>query len=103
MIDIVGFKDGDLQFFDTDTSRAANILSVQIGSLEYEPELGIDLAYFLVEDFKVQNESFKSYLVEVLARNGINVVEVLEIIDALAEKYIINLSPRDSTSGMIAR
>lgn len=103
MIDIIGIKDGDIDLFSTDTGRAANILSVQLGSLEYAPELGIDLTYFLAEEFRVQNESFKAYLVEVLARNGINVVSIVETVESLAERYNFNLAPVENSTGLIAR
>lgn len=103
MIDIIGIKNGDIDLFSTDTGRAANILSVQLGSLEYAPELGIDLNYFLAEEFRVQNESFKAYLVEVLARNGINVVSIVETVESLAERYNFNLAPVENSTGLIAR
>lgn len=47
MIDIVGFTSKGMQLFDTQTEKAANILSVQLGALEYAKDLGIDLRYFL--------------------------------------------------------
>ena len=47
MIDIVSSIDGqDIGTFNTQTTRAANILSVQLGTLEYAQDLGIDLKYF---------------------------------------------------------
>lgn len=103
MIDIVSQGSGlDIGVFDTQTVRAANILSVQVGNLEYAPDLGIDLAYFLSPDFKFQNESFKSYLIEVLANSSINVASVLETIDELFSTYSFNLSA-EQKSGFIAR
>jgi hypothetical protein len=60
MIDIISSNDGqDLGLYDTQTERAKNILSTQVGSLEYAKDLGVDLNYFLSPDFKFQNESFK--------------------------------------------
>lgn len=103
MIDIVSQGNGlDIGLFDTQTVRAANILSVQIGNLEYAPTLGIDLAYFLSPDFIFQNESFKSYLVEVLANSNINVATLTETIDQLFTTYGFNLSA-EQKSGFIAR
>ncbi len=102
MIDIVSSIQGqDMGMFDTDTCRAANILSVQLGSLEYEPNLGIDLKYFLSEDFQFQNASFKAYLIEVLANNRINVASVLDQIEALFHVYTFNISAEDKTSGLV--
>lgn len=104
MIDIVSSIQGqDMGVFDTQTCRAANILSVQLGALEYEPTLGIDLKYFLSEDFQFQNASFRAYLIEVLANNGINVASVLEQIENLFTTLTFNISADDKTSGLIAR
>lgn len=102
MIDIVSVNE-DLGLFDTQITRAQNILSVQVGSLEYEPDLGIDLKYFLSEDFIFQNESFRSYLIQVLANYAINVASVVETVDALSEKYTFNIPPSEPGSGLIAR
>lgn len=103
MIDIVSAVDGlDLGIFDTQTCKAANILSVQLGDLEYAPTIGIDLRYFLSEEFRFQNSSFKAYLVEVLANNSINVAEVLDQVEGLYSVYAFNLSAEEK-SGLIAR
>ncbi len=103
MIDIVSAKEGlDLGVFDTQTCKAANVLSVQIGALEYAPKLGIDLKYFLSEDFRFQNASFKAYLVEILANNNINVSSVIDQMESLFAVYTFNLSA-DEKSGLIAR
>jgi translation initiation factor IF-2 len=103
MIDIVSAGPTGLATFNTQTERAANILGVQLGALEYEKTIGIDLRYFLSEELKFQNESFKSYIVQVLATKGINVANLIETIEALASNFNINLTPEETTAGMIAR
>jgi hypothetical protein len=104
VIDIVSAETGtDMGVLDTQTMKAANILSVQLGALEYAQDLGIDLKYFLSEDFKFQNESFKSYLIEVLANRGINVSSVVETVEALFSQYNFNLSPEETSTGLVAR
>lgn len=103
MIDIIEANEDGLGIFDTETSRAANILSVQFGSLEYEQSLGIDLRFFLSEDFQFQNESFQSYLIEVLANRGINVSSILETVDSLYNSLVISITPQQTTTGLIAR
>lgn len=103
MIDIVGFDSKGMQLFDTQTEKAANILSVQLGALEYAPDLGIDLKYFLTEPIQFQDESFKAYLVQALAARGINVSSIIETINALDASYNIKLSPEENSTGMIAR
>jgi len=87
MIDIVDFDEDGMVTYDTQTERAANILSVQLGSLEYAPDIGIDLKYFLDQDVRFQNESFKAYLVQVLATWGINVANFTEDIETLATNF----------------
>lgn len=100
MIDIIGVS-SDIQTYDTDVSKAANILSVQIGSLEYAQTLGIDLAYFLDEGLQFQNESFRAYLVEVLANNGINVTSIVEQVEALFTQMNINISAAENNSALV--
>ncbi len=103
MIDITGVTAGDIGVVDTQASKAANVLSVQIGALEYAPLLGIDLKYFLSEDFRFQNASFRAYLVEILANNGINVASVRENIENLFSTYQFNLTGQESNQGLVAR
>lgn len=93
----------DLGAYDTQNFRAANLLSVQLGSLEYEPDFGIDLKYFLSEDFKIQNDSFKAYLVEALANRAINVASIIDEKGLLSSIYNFNLTPEEQSTGMIAR
>lgn len=104
MIDIVSWESGkDFGVLDTQTPKAANILSVQVGSLEYAPTLGIDLKYFLSPEFAFQNESFKAYCVQVLANNGINVATVSEEVYALFTRLGFNILPEQNTTGLVAK
>lgn len=102
MIDIVTANDGqDLGIYDTQTMRAGNILSVQLGSLEYAQDFGIDLEYFLSEDVSFQNESFKSYLIEVLSNAGINVVSVDEVIQTFYTNLNINIGAEETSTALV--
>ena len=92
----------DSRVIDTDTAKAANILSVQLGKLTYQPLFGIDFDYFLSEDTKFQNTSFQSYLVEVLASNGINVTGNIETINALTRTYSISVESSVNTTELVA-
>lgn len=104
MIDIVTTETGqDMGVLDTQVPKAQNILSVQLGSLEYAQDFGIDLRYFLSEDFKFQNESFKSYLIQVLSTNGINVAEVTEVFESLFGEYTFKITPPEQSGGLVAR
>lgn len=88
----------DLGIYDTPVPRAANILDVQFGSLEYAQTFGIDLAFFLSSDFKFQNASFKAYCIEVLASWGINVTELTDVVDRLSHQYIFEVSQDETSS-----
>ncbi len=102
MIDIVSVTT-DIGIYDTQTFKAGNILSVQLGNLEYQADFGIDLKYFLDENFRFQNESFKAYLIEVLANNRINVASVVDILENLFATYTFNIVPNETTTTLIAR
>ncbi len=104
MTDIVSANPGqDIGVFDTLTTKAANILSVQLGALEYAQGLGIDLEYFLSPDFKFQNSSFKAYLVQILSNNGINVSSVVDEIDRLFATYTFNINAEQTDTNLVAR
>jgi hypothetical protein len=105
MIDIVRIVDGeDIGLYDTDVERAKNILSVQEGALTYLPDFGIDLKYFLSEEFEFQNESFKSYCVQRLASYSVNVSSVVETLNALYNDLVFNIGAQNQTgSSMVAR
>jgi hypothetical protein len=103
MIDIVDQGSGGMDVLDTNVPRASNLLSVQLGRLEYLPEFGIDLRYFLQEGIHFQNESFKAYLVERLASRGINVSSVTESLESLYAQYTFNISPEENSDGLVAR
>jgi hypothetical protein len=102
VIDIVSVG-SDLVVYDAQTSKAANVLSVQLGSLEYAPTFGIDIKFFLDPDFQFQNESFKSYLIQRLAENQINVSQVLDELFQLFEKYTFYVGDADRNTGGFIR
>jgi hypothetical protein len=93
----------DLGAVDTQTAKAGNILSVQQGALEYEQDLGVDLSFFLTDQFVFQNESFKAYLIQRLAYFGINVSTIDDTLETLYRQYTFNLVPEQSSGGLVAR
>lgn len=104
MIDISSVTTGlDLGMYDTQAPKAGNVLSVQLGSLEYQQDFGIDLNYFLQENLRFENASFVSYLIEVLANNGINVASTTEVVQNLFRELNINVKADDTTTALIAR
>lgn len=102
MIDIVSANSLGLGLFDTDIERAANLCATQIGSLEYEQEFGIDLAYFLQEDFLFQNESFQSYLIQRMAEYAINVTAINETLDSLSKTLSFSIGSQSTGGGLVA-
>lgn len=81
----------DLNVQDAQTSKAQNVLQVQIGALEYAPDFGIDLEFFLDPDLQFQNESFKSYLVQRLSEHHVNVNQVLESLEQFYLQYTFSV------------
>jgi len=87
-LDIVQIGVGvDIGFQVTDVVRAGNIVSTQLGSIDYAPDFGVDLRYFLENPIQFQNESFRAYLVQRLSESQINVAEVIDTIEPLYEQY----------------
>lgn len=99
MIDITSITGGDLRIMEAQTPKAANVLSVQIGDLEYAPEFGIDIDFFIDENFQFQNESFKSYLIQRLSESQVNVNEVLETLTQFFLKFTFVVGNAESQSG----
>lgn len=104
MLDIVSIpEDGrDLGFAETAVTKAGNVVTTQIGSLEYAPEFGVDLKFFLQESIQFQNESFRAYIVERLSQHQINVSSVSETIDAFVSRFTYSVGDAgDKLKGMI--
>jgi len=91
----------DLGVFDSSVPKAANVLSVQLGNLDYAPDFGVDLRYFLNENFQFQNESFQAYLIKRLAESSIDVASVVTTFEALFHQYTFNLAANKSTDGLV--
>ncbi len=101
--DIISFPNGaDMQIAQNEAPRAANILSTQIDTLEYAPNMGIDLKYFLESEFRIQNASFKAYLVQRLLEQRINVVNVVDVIESLFTTYTFGIGSSASDGSLIS-
>lgn len=104
MLDIIEIADGqDMKTADSAVPKAANVLSIQLESLEYAPKFGVDLAFFLESNFQFQNESFKSYLVERLTAHQINVSQVTETLETLFNQYTFFVDAADGLPGGLIR
>lgn len=100
MIDIVEITD-DIGVYDTNVMRAKNVLSVQLASLEYAEDFGVDLKYFLSEDFEFQNDSFKAYLLQRLAEHNIDVFGIEDTVNALYRQYAFGISENQTTTQLV--
>lgn len=93
MIDIIDVRDGeDLVIADSAVMKAANVLSTQLGSLEYAPSFGIDIRYFVFSQLRIQRESFKAYLIERLSLFQINTAEVSETLEKFYSTLTFSVS-----------
>ncbi len=99
--DIISFNGRDLGVQQTEAPRAGNILATQIGSLEYAPYMGVDIKYFLESEFRIQNESFRAYLVQRLLEQQINVVDVIDTIETVYHNYGFDIGTSVSTGGFV--
>lgn len=93
MRDIVELpEDGnDLGLADSIAPKAGNICAVQLGTLEYALDFGVDLKYFLESDLQFQNASFKAYLVQRLTEQNVNVSSVVEVLETLLQRLTFNV------------
>lgn len=103
MKDITEFNAGteDLDVVDTIVPKAANVLQVQLASLEYAPTFGVDLAFFLDPDLTFQNESFKAYLIQRLSESHVNVNQVTQEISTFVESLTFQVGQPEPSGGLI--
>lgn len=100
-LDIISTDGPDLGLIRSDVSRAGNVLSIQLGDLEYAPSFGVDLRYFLESDFMIQNDSFKAYLVQRLMESQVNVVNALSVFETLFEKITFLIGDDNNGTGLV--
>ncbi len=87
----------------SEAPRAGNVLSVQLGELEFAQTFGIDLRYFLESEFRIQTESFQAYCVQRLLESRINVVNVITTVEQLFASFEFGIgSSENNSGGMIA-
>lgn len=99
-VDIYLDSNGILQKADTDVYKGANILKIQVGTLVYAPDLGIDLESFLTDDVKIQPETFKSYSTQQLVGQGVRASDIASLeqtLDTLLD-YTIDSTQQEGGS-----
>ncbi len=101
MID--GFiENGEFKTSDTIVFKAKNILETQEGSLNYAPELGIDLKRFLDPDVKIQNRTFEAYSIQKLGEQGVNPIELIVNKETFRQVFDYTVAEADK-EGLIAQ
>lgn len=103
ILDIVQIQTGkDLGFAQTNIPKAANLIAVQVGALEYAADFGIDKKYFLTEAVNFQPENFKAHVVQRLSENQISVAEVLKFLQALSGSFTFKIgNETENVRGLI--
>jgi hypothetical protein len=91
----------DIGIYDSNVGKAENVLSIQLGKLHYAPDFGIDLRYFLSEEFEFTNDSFRAYLLQRLTEHLIDVVSVTESVENLFTSLGIGVSAKEDNSGLV--
>lgn len=76
----------------TSVFKAENILNVQVGSLYYTQDLGIDLVRFITPNFEIQPETFRSYVIQELLQQGVRVDEITTIDSQFMANFIMSVS-----------
>lgn len=104
MKDIISITNGlDLGIGDSIVPKAGNVLSIQLGSLSYAPEFGVDLAFFLQPDFLFQNESFQSYLIQRLTESQVNVSSVIGVVETFVQRLTFYVGDANKSTGGLIR
>lgn len=101
MIDVY-IENGRFNAGDTIVFKAKNILQTQEGSLNYAPELGIDLKRFLDPDVKIQNRTFEAYSIQKLGEQGVNPIELIVNKETFRQVFEYTVAEAE-TEGLIAK
>lgn len=96
MIDITKVVLGkDLFVEDSVAPKAANVISTQLGSLDYAVDFGADQQYFLDQQLEFQTQSYVAYLVERLSIHGINVSDVTEVLTTFTNMFTFSVGSQE--------
>lgn len=102
LFDITSITDGlDLGVSQSEAPRAKSVLETQFGELEYAPDFGTDLRFFLETELRIQPESFQAYCVQRLLQHQINVVNVLITISDFLSTTRFGIGSSESDGSLI--
>lgn len=91
----------DLDFLVSELPRAENLITTQLGDLQYQPDWGVDLAYFLDPDYTIQAEAFEAYLLQRIGFWGMNVLNFIAKQQKFIREMIFNFGePKENNSLM---
>ena len=91
----------DLEFEAGQLPRAENLITVQTGDIDYAPTWGVDLAYFLNPDYKIQAESFEAYLLQRIGFWGMNVLELIAKQGKFVRNMLFNFAEQSNNNSML--
>jgi hypothetical protein len=91
-------KSQDLTFRDDQLRKGENILKVQLGSLYYAADFGIDLSFFITSAIQFQNETLRAYIIERLAANLLIASEFDTVIEDFISNLNIKISREDANA-----
>ena len=103
MIKDVRFNEqkNDLEFMASELPRAENLIGVQLGSLVFQPDWGVDLQHFLNPNYEIQAECFESHLIQRIGFWGMNVIDFIPKQGKFIREMIFNFTnTKDSNSMM---
>lgn len=91
----------DLEFVSSELPRAENLIGVQLGTLNYQPNWGVDLEYFLNPNFEIQAECFEAHLLQRIGFWGMNVIEFMSKQGKFVREMIFKFSASKDSNSMM--
>lgn len=91
----------DLEFLPSELPRAENLITTQLGDLFYQPDWGVDLAYFLDPNYTIQAEAFESYLLQKMGFWGMNILNFIAKQQKFIRQMIFNFGAPKGNDTMI--
>lgn len=91
----------DLEFVSSELPRAENLIGVQLGTLNYQPNWGVDLEYFLNPNYEIQAECFEAHLLQRIGFWGMNVIEFMHKQGKFVREMIFKFTATKDTNSMM--
>lgn len=91
----------DLPTQNSIAPKAGNVVNIQLGSLDFAPDFGVDLAYFITDEFQFQAASFQAYLVQRLTQHKVNVSKVVGLLTGFVQNNTFTVGEQSDSVGGI--